>query len=174
MKQNTTIYLTLLLDLSIVPDETGSNRVVCGRLDDLIRGDAERRALNALDLPMEQVGLQVLPFSSLDIEAWSTVRKLVNKVPLSMPLADLRWALAATTGALHWWHIDSDGFGTFISVKTGEKLWIVARSKDRTSKNRFADIGLFVNEPYIVEGINSELWDIEAVLLRAGDTLCVS
>jgi len=87
--------------------------------------------------------------------------------------------LAATTGALHWWHIDSDGFGTYIDVKTGLKWWIVAKPKKTISFqgsshydfSEFASTDLFTQSEYEVEAPSTSIWDLEAVLLSPGTRL---
>lgn len=82
-----------------------------------------------------------------------------------MPAPHLRWGLCATKGASHLWHIDSNGFGTFIDVKTGQKLWIMAHPKEGRT---FADITLFLGDGYQLEEPNEGLWDLEAILLEPG------
>src|SRR5271169_4001099 len=131
------------------------------------------KILNALNFPMPEEGLGWNPFLS-DSAAWRGTKGWpdCNKLQLP-PMADIRWGLAATTGALHWWHIDSDGFGTYIDVKTGSKWWIVAKPKRNESLNplplfdfyQFADINMFTRPEYELEEPCSSLWDLEAVLL---------
>jgi hypothetical protein len=95
------------------------------------------------------------------------------------PTADIRWGIAATTGAVHWWHIDSDGFGTYIDVQTGMKWWIVAKPKERISFqgsyqydfSEFGSINLFTQSGYELEKPNTFMWDLEAVALTPGTRL---
>lgn len=112
-------------------------------------------------------------FSSC-LHAWWSTKKLADCRGQSLPTDDIRWGLAATNGALHWFHIDSDGFGTYIDVQTGGKLWIVARPRLSLSDGRgykdFARINLFL-EDYDLATPASERWDLEAVFLQKGTRL---
>ncbi|KAH6883713.1 hypothetical protein BKA70DRAFT_1446713 [Coprinopsis sp. MPI-PUGE-AT-0042] len=96
----------------------------------------KRPIVNALNLPLTP-GLrpeQKFPFSS-EYVAW--MRTLGNSLCLdAYPTSHTRWSLVAFDGALHYLHIDSDGFGTWVEVKHGAKLWVIARPKDGTFKNK--------------------------------------
>jgi hypothetical protein len=130
------------------------------------------KVLNALHFPMPEQGLGTLPFST-DSAAWNGTKGAADcrgdKAP---PLGDIRWGIAATTGAIHWWHIDSDGFGTYLDVKAGLKLWVVATRKDR-SFHSFGEISTYLQEEhrYEAEGPNLDRWDLEAVVLQPGTRL---
>ena len=87
---------------------------------------------------------------------------------ISFPMASTRWGLAATSGAHHLWHIDCDGFCTYIDTQTGAKWWIVAKSKDGST--HFSHPTVFT-EAYDISSANEEKWDLEAVLLRPGSRL---
>jgi hypothetical protein len=137
------------------------------------------KVLNALHFPKAEAGLGEDPFST-DSEAWNRTKGWTDcDDSASPPTGDIRWGLAATTGALHWWHIDSDGFGTYIDVKTGLKWWIVAKPKKTISFqgssqydfSEFASIDLFTQSEYDVEAPCSFLWDLEAILLSPGTRL---
>jgi hypothetical protein len=80
--------------------------------------------------------------------------------------------LAATSGALHWIHIDSDGFATYIDVQTGGKLWIIARPKLSSGKgyNDFSQLNLFL-DGFDISDPCDDKWDLEAVFLRKGTRL---
>ena len=83
-------------------------------------------------------------------------------------MASMQWGLAAMSGAHHLWHIDCDGFCTYIDTQAGLKWWVVA-----CPKNTFADfshVALFMEE-FHIDAINLEKWDLEAVLLRPGSRL---
>jgi len=92
---------------------------------------------------------------------------------LGIPVPDIRWGLCATKGAWHGFHIDSDGFGTFIDVRTGKKWWIVARpwKKGMAGLRDFADVNIFMNESYDPDKPGEELWALEAILLEPGTRL---
>ncbi|KJA12766.1 hypothetical protein HYPSUDRAFT_152259, partial [Hypholoma sublateritium FD-334 SS-4] len=76
----------------------------------------------------------------------------------------LRWNLAATKDAFHDWHIDSDGYGTFVSVVTGSKWWIVARPRS-LNVDVLNTIPVFLDER-IIENL-----EVEAILLQPGSEL---
>lgn len=78
----------------------------------------------------------------------------------------MRWALAATKDAQHFWHIDSDGFATYIVPQCGKKLVFVGKPKNWTasrSYDSFADSNLF--SEIDVADPNSERWEAEYVIL---------
>ncbi|KAK2464090.1 hypothetical protein APHAL10511_003892 [Amanita phalloides] len=83
------------------------------------------------------------------------------------PNYDIRWGLAATAGAISYWHVDANGFGTYIDVQTGKKWWVIAREKrgeqSFASKNQYSTF-----DP---QEINSNLWEVHAVMLSPGDRL---
>ncbi|KAF8240400.1 hypothetical protein L208DRAFT_1212558, partial [Tricholoma matsutake] len=69
------------------------------------------------------------------------------------PTASTRWGLAATSGAHHLWHIDCNGFCTYIDTQTGMKWWIVAKPKPGSM--HFSDATLFTEE-YNISAANLE------------------
>ncbi|KAF8810817.1 hypothetical protein BYT27DRAFT_7016126, partial [Phlegmacium glaucopus] len=75
-----------------------------------------------------------------------------------------RWGLAAMSGAISWWHVDSNGFGSYIDVKAGVKWWIVAQRWD--GHESFSEVMKFFDSSYEVEEPNDEDWDLEAVMLH--------
>lgn len=80
------------------------------------------------------------------------------------PTMSMRWGLAAMGGAHHLWHIDCDGFATYIDTQTGYKLWIVAQPKHGSN---FSNISLFTSS-FEVNGTNQHLWTLEAIPLFPG------
>ena len=146
------------------------NRVKQGTLQQLLRCAKQNhgeggKILNALHFPMPEEGLGHHLFST-DSVAWRATKGRRESADGELPpLADIRWGLAATTGAVHWWHIDSDGFGTYLDVITGHKWWIIAKQKDKAPT--FGSTTLFLGE-YQLEEPNTDLWDIEAILLQPG------
>ena len=144
-----------------------------------MEGGKGGKILNALQFPMPEEGLGDNPFST-DSATWRGTKGWAACDEKALPpTADIRWGIAATTGALHWWHIDSDGFGTYIDVKTGLKWWIVAKPKKhiplRGSSHydfsEFASIDLFTQSTYELEDPCTLVWDLEAVLLSPGTRL---
>lgn len=103
-----------------------------------------------------------------DLEAFNaTVDLPMCGRSILFPVASTRWGLAATSGAHHLWHIDCDGFGTYIDTQAGAKWWIIARPKDSL---HFSQTTLFT-ESYDLGTPNLDKWDTEAVLLRPGSRL---
>ncbi|KAH6868940.1 hypothetical protein BKA70DRAFT_1242686 [Coprinopsis sp. MPI-PUGE-AT-0042] len=143
----------------------------------------KRPIVNALNLPLTP-GLcpeQKFPFSS-EYVAWMCT--LGNSLCLdAYPTSHTRWSLVAFDGALHYLHINSDGFGTWVEVKHGAKLWVIARPKDGTFKNKdgteeaipsFGDINGFLKFFGHGENPNSEYWDVEAMVLKPGSRLIMA
>ena len=94
--------------------------------------------------------------------------------PKPPPLAYFWWGLAATTSALSWWHIDSEGFGTYIDTKAGLKWWIVAWRKGKEHEfESFSEADIFFNRGYELDEPNLDKWDMEAVVLHPGTQLWV-
>ena len=150
-----------------------NNRVCQGTLQQLLscalQNDGEGgKILNALQFPMPEEGLGHHRFSTDSIAWRATKGRRGSSDGESPPLADIRWGLAATKGAVHWWHVDSDGFCTFIDVIAGYKWWIVAKEKD--SGQSFGHTALFSGD-YQLEEPNNKLWSVEAILLEAGSRL---
>lgn len=83
------------------------------------------------------------------------------------PISTLRFGLAATAGAYHKFHIDSDGTGTFVKAVAGRKIWVLAVPKAGQGLDALADIDIF-GKTYNVEKPNLHLWDLEAVILEPG------
>ena len=64
------------------------------------------------------------PMFSSDLVAWE-----ITSRGIPPPIGDIQWGLAATPGARTWFHIDSNGFNTFIDVKCGSKVWLCIDDK---------------------------------------------
>jgi hypothetical protein len=124
------------------------------------------KILNALNFPMPEKGMGSFSFST-DSAAWSVTKGAagctVEKAP---PLGDFRWGLAGTTGAVSWWHVDSNGFGTYVDTKAGLKWWMVAKRKgSRDNSESLGDVMEFFKEIYEVDGQKLDNWELEAVML---------
>jgi hypothetical protein len=95
---------------------------------------------------------------------------------IAFPADDMVWATAATRNATTWSHIDDHGLATIVKIKTGRKYWVVMCPKQNPappgSDGDMGSINAFskVWQPW---GSSHELWDHEAILLEAGDTLYV-
>jgi hypothetical protein len=59
-----------------------------------------------------------------------------------LPLDDLIWGTVATTGAVSWCHMDDEGFGTYTTLVTGEKYWVVfSRKPELGPETTTGDLG---------------------------------
>ena len=126
--------------------------------------------MNGLDFPLPN-GPAPPKSISTDLHSWDmTLDMPWCKRTDIFPSPITRWGLAATSGAHHLWHLDCDGFGTYVDVKVGAKLWIVARPKDNESFEAFASTRLFI-DGYDMAKPGSDRWILEAVLLEPGTRL---
>jgi hypothetical protein len=105
------------------------------------------------------------PFST-DSAAWNSTSGMDNTpADQQPPIVDIRWGLAATAGALSWWHIDSNGYATYLDAKAGSKWIIVARRKIGNGLASFSEVNIFLNG-FEFEEPNTDRWDIEAMILQ--------
>jgi hypothetical protein len=125
------------------------------------------KSLNALSFPMIFASVAPHPFSSEAI-AWQYAQgRAWCKWKEAYPTSTLRFGLAATAGAYHKFHLDSNGTGTFVEAVVGRKIWVLAVPKEEDGLDRLADIDLF-GEAYDMDDVNLHLWDLEAVILEPG------
>ncbi|KAF8060758.1 hypothetical protein FPV67DRAFT_1673601 [Lyophyllum atratum] len=125
-------------------------------------------ALSALHLPSAYDMYPNLPFSS-DWAVWQQVQgEAYCRFTDLYPIPHLRWGIASTGSAYHYWHYDANGLMTFIKLKCGRKLWYIAVPKD-------GDFTIFM-QPDIMTKFelnesNQDLWDVYVVVLHPGTTL---
>ncbi|KAG6875104.1 hypothetical protein C0993_010851 [Termitomyces sp. T159_Od127] len=81
----------------------------------------------------------------------------------------MRWGLASTGSTHHYWHIDANGFGTFVHVETGVKLWFIATPKNGNYAD-FATWELYVND-FALRKPNEDKWNMELIVLEPGSML---
>ena len=123
------------------------------------------KSLNALDLPLSipnptySVASESISWNATKGSAWCKTD--------SYPTSDLTWAIAATAGCIHNWHIDAEGFNTEIEPWTGCKIWIVASPKEPHAYDAFGSAEIF-GPSFDVEKSNSHLWKLEAFVLQPG------
>ncbi|KAG6826539.1 hypothetical protein H0H92_015421 [Tricholoma furcatifolium] len=125
--------------------------------------------LSAVDLPahFDHDGIDSSYFT--DVVAWKTsAGRSYCDARSPYPIPDMRWFLAST-GSLSPWHIDSNGYGTFISPQNGMKLWYIA-SPLSGSFEEFRQPALFLNN-YDHWKPNIERWQIERIVVKAKDVL---
>jgi hypothetical protein len=70
-------------------------------------------------------------------------------------------------GTFHKWHIDCDGFGTYIDTQAGKKWWAVAQPWEASG---FASM-LFFSEKFNLDSENTDLCITKAILLTPGTQL---
>lgn len=149
------------------------------------------KAINALDNRFTADPFLPPKFAS-ERYAWSIADTMGFCKTGTYPIEDMRWGLASTGDTEHDWHLDSDGFGSFVKIDTGKKLWHIATPKvsvketvdsglgqavkarqtgeTTQSMDAFANIDLFTGN-FAIDRVNSDLWDIEMVVLSPGTTL---
>ncbi|KAJ3818100.1 hypothetical protein F5880DRAFT_1448164, partial [Lentinula raphanica] len=79
----------------------------------------------------------------------------------------LSWGLFATSHAVHQFHVDCEGRGTWVVPHTGSKYWVVAVPKKESD---FASTDMF-GEAFEVDGHNGQQWGLYGFILEPGDML---
>jgi len=141
---------------------------VTGTAKDLIashQAGNKGKILNALDFPM----IDGSPADSrLCTDGYGARVALRRWLPRRVRQDHMRWGLAATSGAHHVWHLDSEGYGTRVQPICGIKFWFVAAEK-RGEKGKLASAHLY--DDIDVGATNNDKWDVEMVVLSAGSEL---
>jgi len=141
---------------------TGTSQLITAKSEQLLKASATdtSKILNALEFPMNMASMSPTPKFSTDLVAWAS-----TTTGTPPPIGDIRWGLAATAGARTWFHIDSNGFNTFVDVKCGFKVWICIRDEP----GQFVAIDAF--EDFELD--DGSRYQIEAILLTPGTRLSV-
>ncbi|KAJ3720685.1 hypothetical protein C8R42DRAFT_722376 [Lentinula raphanica] len=79
----------------------------------------------------------------------------------------LSWGLFATSHAVHQFHVDCEGHGTWVMPHTGSKYWIVAVPEKESD---FASTEMF-GKAFEVDGRNGQQWGLYGFILEPGDML---
>lgn len=161
-------------DMSIPVDGDLTIRLRWGTIQDILDNvnSCGGKALNALDLPMEN-GIPPPQSLSSDRWAWEQTRGLkLCKRSDRFPNTAMKWGLVSTADTYSVWHLDCDGLATEIEVQTGCKLWVFARPRKGSDLSCFSKIQTFSH--FDPEGTNADFWDCEAILLTPGTRLQVS
>ena len=146
----------------------GCSRHKKGTLSDLLECQTKGfKIVNALDFPMPSAPHPPTSIASDLATFVATVDLPLCGCSIPFPVMDCRWGLAATDSAFHKWHIDCDGFGTYIDTQAGQKWWILARSREACG---LSDTSFFT-ERFDLDGDNGDLWISEAILLTPGTRL---
>jgi hypothetical protein len=141
-----------------------------GTTEDLVRAHTSPngKILNALDFPLPFAQHPPASIGS-NYVAW----KCTNAMPgilNEFPASSSKWGLAATAGAYHGFHIDCDGFATYIDCISGSKWWVIARPVEKTNFIKFTKI-IDLLEYVRTEGEEGGNYILEAVLLTPGTRL---
>lgn len=147
-----------------------------GTLFQILQGShgVNARKITTEDIPMSSAGTLDVPFSSESYAWQQTEDHPFGDDVKTFPMADVRWGSASLCGFFHGWQIAPNGFGLAMDIKAGLIWAVVAKPKASEGvKNggRFSDINLFTNGFDRYSG-NRHLWDLEAVVLQAGDRMC--
>ncbi|KAG6913904.1 hypothetical protein DXG01_003619 [Tephrocybe rancida] len=141
-----------------------------GTIMDLLAASAMKPpvAISALHIPSAYDMFTKLRFAS-DWFVWLKVQgKAYCRATELYPVPEMRWAIASTGSAHHFWHFDANGLGTFLRVETGVKLWFIAVPKN-------GDFQMFmrpdVMTSFELDESNEDLWDVHVAALFSGDFL---
>jgi hypothetical protein len=141
-------------------EEAWKTQIITASSDQLLEAalTSDGKIINALEFPMGTASVSPTPKFSTDLVAWDIVSR-----GFPPPIGDIRWGLAATPGARSWFHIDSNGFNTFIDIKCGFKAWMCINDK----YGNFVSIDAFKHFELDDAGDNR----IEVILLTPGTRL---
>ena len=124
--------------------------------------------MNALEFPDPGDARHPHIEVSSDTVAWDQTRgRPFCKKVVDKPHSETRWALLAMAHACTNWHVDTNGFGTYIDVEVGGKWWVVAHEK---KDGPFFASKEFYNA-FDSQEDNLDLWDVHSVYLSPGDRL---
>ncbi|KAF9527083.1 hypothetical protein CPB83DRAFT_895515 [Crepidotus variabilis] len=157
----------LLLALVISFDDL-SKRVVQGTTQQMLessRAGGAAKALNGLSFPFDTAELEKTAYAACRV-AWKSTSRTVFQSSSRMPVSDVHWGLAATEGAMTFWHIDSDGLATTVDIRTGEKLWIAATG----DQEQYSKLGLLLSNDFDIDRPPKN-FDTEAILLTKNTRL---
>jgi hypothetical protein len=130
------------------------------------------KILNALEFLMAYPPSDNTPLVGLDsdVEAFRNMAGMRYCRPSKAFLfPSMMWGLAVTADAYHTFHLDCDGFATYVKVQTGVKWWIVACLKEGVS---LADTTLFTGD-YHIDKTDARRFNYKVILLEPGMQLLV-
>lgn len=148
---------------------------VTGHTKDLLENATPHgKILNALDFPMWKDSQWDRSPYATDMVVWDYLHgnPHCGTATVPYPTGHMRWGLAGTAHAVSMFHIDSDGFATFVQVVDGKKLWAVYRP---TPTLPLSDTNVFLLPDFFqLDRIPPKArFGMEAVVLRPGDLLYV-
>lgn len=166
------MYATVDFSIPVPSGISNAIRSKVGTPQDLLQTleAAHPKALNALDFPLTDDPFAPEKFSSDGVSWPWTIGYAFCKRDEHKPISDIRWGLAATSGAFHEFHVDTGGFGTFVAPDCGTKLWVPLTLKDE-SQGRVFDFLAMTDMFY--ENFNISLpppkdWVYDLVVLQSG------
>ncbi|RXW15279.1 hypothetical protein EST38_g10577 [Candolleomyces aberdarensis] len=124
--------------------------------------DHKQRSLNALNFPNYSAGPKEYKLG-VDERIWKATNFIYGFKEMLYPSNSVNWSIVGLPGACHGWHNDSEGFGTFVTIRSGLKWWVVGRSAESGEKLDF-----FLESPDFDPWLVDDSWDVEAILLKPG------
>ncbi|TFK57742.1 hypothetical protein BDN72DRAFT_866521, partial [Pluteus cervinus] len=131
-----------------------------------LAGATDGKILNCLDVQLPRSGAPHRSLSS-DTHAYAVTEGLwTADREHAYPINNMDWGLICSNDAYHYWHVDVNGLATRVLIRCGVKFWFFARPKPGED---FASTDFFRNTPVYQTG--DEKWDVEMVVLKAGDEI---
>jgi hypothetical protein len=132
--------------------------------------------MNAISLPAYHRNLhtpcQIGSLASHEVAQSRTPARYGTAFRVPNVKAEMEWSLVGGRGAISPFHVDSDGFGTVVTVLEGSKYWIVATGFGEDDSVCSVDSLGPDWSPYLIdEGDNADHFRFEAVHLQKGDML---
>lgn len=146
-----------------------------GHAKDLLdNATSHGKILNGLDFLMWKDSQWDRCSYATDMVAWDYLHENPHcgTTTSPYPTRHVRWGLAGTADTASMFHIDSDGFATFLQVMCGKKLWAVYRPYPTLP---LSNINVFtLSDFFELDKIPAGAqFGLEAVVLRQGDFLYV-
>ncbi|TFK63732.1 hypothetical protein BDN72DRAFT_902152 [Pluteus cervinus] len=159
-----------LHDLSVPTSDASNEHYRLGTLIDIAENsdlpEDKQRLMNILSIPLGWATATELGLQSDEQARRTHIKNCKLFTDAVKELSGRFWGLAATDGTFHQWHVDANGFATFIDVHAGLKLWIIAtplNPDDLANPTFTAGFQVYHAMPKNCR--------IEAVILTAGDGL---
>ena len=175
LKHDWHIVNALSVDHSIRSTGGSIPITVTGHAKDLLENATlDGKIINGLDFPMWKDSQWDRCSYATDMVAWDYLHgnPHCGTATAPYPTGHVRWGLAGTAHTVSNFHIDSDGFATFVQIMCGKKLWAVYRPSPTLS---LSNTNIFVSSDlFQLDRIPPEpRFGLEAVVLRPGDVLYV-
>lgn len=150
-----------------------NNSAQKGTLSQILKSshDFRTRMITTDNISMGLAGTLDMPFSSESYAWQQTEHHSFSGDTTTFPMADIHWGSVSTRGVFRGWQVEPNGFGLVIDVKAGLIWALIAKPKITSGAGKhFADISTFMNQFDCYSG-NLHLWDLEGIVLRAGNRL---